>query len=91
MTVPVRGVPNDTQGVDFVDARDGGLVAVGPDGVVYRIVGYAGAWRVYRLSAYIEARVLWVAWTRRGAVRALVGFYRARLLSVRLSSVTVRP
>jgi len=81
VSVPIRGVPEQTHGVDFVAARNGGLVCISTTGDVYRIVrGESGGWQVWSLRV-VRSRLIWVGWTRRSCVRLVVGIYRPATVS----------
>lgn len=75
MSVPIRGLPEHTYGVDFVPLRDRGLLAVGPDGRVWMIVKRPGCWVLLRVDVARGQLVVWTSYTRRGAVGALLLVY----------------
>jgi len=71
----LRGVPEQTNGVDFVGLRRRGLLAIGPDGLVWMILPDSGFWTLYAVSVSEGTAPVHSAFTRRGAVARVVLAY----------------
>jgi len=71
----LRGVPEQTNGVDFVALRRRGLLAIGPDGIVWMIMPDAGFWTLYAVSVAEGTTPVHSAFTRRGCVARVVLAY----------------